>query len=148
MFGPRPDRILSCISALALGAAASGLAAGAASATAGTAGVERLEALCEADGTSATTCACLSAFVETRFTPREIDGAVMILADSAASSDPGAALMALTNAGYEMGEIMSVINRVIELEEVAQSQCAEPVTADGSVDAPAQAEPSGAAPSE
>lgn len=83
-----------------------------------------LEEVCRNGGDSATTCSCLGDFVEAHFTPREIDGAAMVFSDPALADDPGAAIGALLSAGYDLAEITSVANRVVELETVAKSECA------------------------
>ena len=110
--------------AAAAGAAALTLAAGPAAAEPTPA--DQLEGLCVTEGRAPETCACLKDFVSERFTPREIEGAWLVLADPAMTEDPFAAIGMLTERGYTLPEILDVTNRVVELGEAAEQTCAVP----------------------
>ncbi len=109
------------IRSLTAAAAACAVSFGAASAS--EQGLDRLEAVCIDDGSTAETCGCLRAFVADRFTSREIDGAARLFADPELRDDVPLAIGTLMSEGYSMDEILTIANRVIELQEDAVGAC-------------------------
>lgn len=88
--------------------------------------LDTLEQVCIDDGSTPETCDCLRGFVSENFTQREIDGAAMIMGNPELEDDVPAAFGTLIAAGYQPDEMISVYNRIVELESEARSTCVDP----------------------
>jgi hypothetical protein len=93
-----------------------------------------LERSCREGGSAPDTCSCLGEFVTANFSTRELEGAALVLSDPDLAADPGAAIGALVEKGYTLDEITAVAERIMALEQAANTACA------GGDDAPGASE--------
>ncbi len=83
----------------------------------------KLEQICRDDGAPAAECACYGDVVEANFTQKEMAGAAFVLSDPAYEERPLDALGPLLAAGYSLGEVVDVVNKVQDLADETKARC-------------------------
>jgi hypothetical protein len=85
-----------------------------------------LERTCQEGGGETAACACSAGVLDDNLTARELAAVALIFADPFAAVDPGASIATLLTAGYDLGEITALVERIVELEGAAETRCAVP----------------------